>query len=338
MKEFDAAPSGAQREKLNASPYDLVPFKEMTDAYVRVAEFGAKKYTQYWSSECQGLANVENVAKIEITLPEECARNVITRLSEAGLSPSANQDQLVNAQSAVSIEPSRFWELVNVADAMKGVLKPQSLTITFDKSKTRESITQKIKTIGSNRPVTEQMTLFLESAINERSFSLISEILESRNRNILSTNPVDAPFVEPMLTFTLTTTTGQVFSEGFFVQNAITVSGFWATISRVLRKHLLIYESDVRVKKTGCWNWSKGLSRVQLIGSLLRHTFAYLRGEERDGDSVLLHTDHILWNAVALAHNVHHDLEDGRRVEPPRDYQFNTAPETEPLAPTHKST
>lgn len=72
--------------------------------------------------------------------------------------------------------------------------------------------------------------------------------------------------------------------------------------------------------KYEAWNWSKGLSRVQLIGSLLRHTFAYLRGQERDADSGLLHTDHILWNAVALTHNVHHNLEDGRRPEPVRYY------------------
>lgn len=73
-------------------------------------------------------------------------------------------------------------------------------------------------------------------------------------------------------------------------------------------------------EKYDAWNWSKGLSRVQLLGSLLRHAFAYLRGEERDRDSGLLHTDHILWNATVLSHNVHHDLEDGRRVEPVRDY------------------
>ena len=69
------------------------------------------------------------------------------------------------------------------------------------------------------------------------------------------------------------------------------------------------------------WNWSKGLARVQLLGSLLRHAFAYLRGEERDKDSGLLHTDHILWNAAVLAHNVHWSLEDGRRAEPPRAYK-----------------
>lgn len=72
------------------------------------------------------------------------------------------------------------------------------------------------------------------------------------------------------------------------------------------------------------WNWSKGLSRVQLIGSMLRHTFAYLRGQDRDQETDLLHTDHILWNAVALCHNVHWNLEDGRRAEPARDYKTAT--------------
>jgi hypothetical protein len=74
-------------------------------------------------------------------------------------------------------------------------------------------------------------------------------------------------------------------------------------------------------EKYEAWNWSKGLPRVQLLGSLLRHTFSYLRGEERDHRSGLLHTDHILWNAVTLVHNVHWNLEDGRRPEPTRPYK-----------------
>ena len=86
-------------------------------------------------------------------------------------------------------------------------------------------------------------------------------------------------------------------------------------------------EAYVRVAEFGAkkyepWNWSKGLSRVQILGSLLRHTFAYLRGEETDKDSGLSHTDHILWNAVVLTHNVRWNLEDGRRVEPLRGYKL----------------
>ena len=87
-----------------------------------------------------------------------------------------------------------------------------------------------------------------------------------------------------------------------------------------------ITDAFVRVAEFGAmkyaaWNWSLGLERVQIIGSLLRHTFAYLRGEDHDRESGLLHTDHILWNAAVLAHNVHWNLKDGRRAEPPRAYK-----------------
>lgn len=85
-------------------------------------------------------------------------------------------------------------------------------------------------------------------------------------------------------------------------------------------------DSFVRVAEFGArkydvWNWSQGLPRVQILGSLLRHTFAYLRGEERDAESGLSHADHILWNAVVLVHNIRWNLADGRRSEPPRPYK-----------------
>lgn len=79
--------------------------------------------------------------------------------------------------------------------------------------------------------------------------------------------------------------------------------------------------AEFGAKKYAPWNWSKGIARVQLCGSLLRHIFLYIRGEDNDKDSKLSHTDHILWNAVALCHNVHWNLEDGRRPEPERDYK-----------------
>jgi Domain of unknown function (DUF5664) len=71
----------------------------------------------------------------------------------------------------------------------------------------------------------------------------------------------------------------------------------------------------------GPWNWTLGFPRVQIICSLLRHAFAYIRGEDYDKKSGLLHTDHVLWNAVALTHSVHHGIEDDRRPEPPRKYK-----------------
>lgn len=79
--------------------------------------------------------------------------------------------------------------------------------------------------------------------------------------------------------------------------------------------------AEFGAKKYAAWNWSKGIARVQLCCSLLRHTFAFIRGEDRDPESGLMHTDHILWNAAALSHNVYWNLEDGRRSEPERLYK-----------------
>jgi len=49
-------------------------------------------------------------------------------------------------------------------------------------------------------------------------------------------------------------------------------------------------------------NWRKGLSWRATVGSLLRHSFAFLRGEDRDPESGLLHMAHAACNALFLIH------------------------------------
>jgi hypothetical protein len=86
-----------------------------------------------------------------------------------------------------------------------------------------------------------------------------------------------------------------------------------------------IAESYARVaefgaKKYSPWNWTLGLPRVQLLGSLLSHTFKYLRGTNFDKESGLSHIDHMLWNVIALVHAERHNIQDNRRREPSRNY------------------
>jgi hypothetical protein len=45
-------------------------------------------------------------------------------------------------------------------------------------------------------------------------------------------------------------------------------------------------------KKYGEHNWRKGISQSRLIGAALRHTFAFLRGEDKDAESGLSHLYH----------------------------------------------
>jgi Domain of unknown function (DUF5664) len=94
--------------------------------------------------------------------------------------------------------------------------------------------------------------------------------------------------------------------------------------------------SEFGAKRYGVWNWTLGLPRVQLIRSLLNHVFKYLRGEDIDKESGLSHTDHILWNAVALTHALHHNINDNRRVEPHRDYHKRNDCFAEEIKTTHK--
>lgn len=55
-------------------------------------------------------------------------------------------------------------------------------------------------------------------------------------------------------------------------------------------------------KKYETDNWTKGLPFSQITCSLSRHIWKFMWGETHDADSGLLHTDHILWNAVALVY------------------------------------
>jgi hypothetical protein len=49
-------------------------------------------------------------------------------------------------------------------------------------------------------------------------------------------------------------------------------------------------------------NWKKGLKTTEIAESLMRHLFAWLRGEDNDPESGLPHTGHILCNAMFLAY------------------------------------
>lgn len=55
-------------------------------------------------------------------------------------------------------------------------------------------------------------------------------------------------------------------------------------------------------QKYGIGNWQKGLTTVSIIESLLRHIFAYLKGEDIDSETGLKHVDHALCNAMFLVY------------------------------------
>lgn len=59
-------------------------------------------------------------------------------------------------------------------------------------------------------------------------------------------------------------------------------------------------------KKYSRDNWKKGFEHSEIVDSLLRHISEYQKGNEVDSESKLLHTAHILCNAMFLCYmNVH---------------------------------
>ena len=61
-----------------------------------------------------------------------------------------------------------------------------------------------------------------------------------------------------------------------------------------------LYEMGAR--KYSDRNWEKGMSWSRCFGPLMRHAWAYWRGEDTDPESGLPHMVHVAWNALALVH------------------------------------
>ena len=66
-------------------------------------------------------------------------------------------------------------------------------------------------------------------------------------------------------------------------------------------------------EKYGEYNFREGLEYTRIINSLMRHTLAFLAGEDNDSESGLPHTYHIGANYAMLEYmRVHHPELDNR--------------------------
>lgn len=53
-------------------------------------------------------------------------------------------------------------------------------------------------------------------------------------------------------------------------------------------------------RKYAAWNWAKGMAWMVPFGCLLRHLYAWARGEDNDEESGLPHLGHAMCNLVML--------------------------------------
>lgn len=55
-------------------------------------------------------------------------------------------------------------------------------------------------------------------------------------------------------------------------------------------------------KKYAPWNWAKGIHYMRVYGALLRHLFAWMRGQQCDEETGLPHLDHAACCLMFLQH------------------------------------
>lgn len=77
----------------------------------------------------------------------------------------------------------------------------------------------------------------------------------------------------------------------------------WHLISvQAIDEMLLVLEFGSR--KYAAHNWRKGFEWTRLVSAASRHLFAFLRGEDRDPETGLLHTAHLMCCAMFLTEHV----------------------------------
>lgn len=55
-------------------------------------------------------------------------------------------------------------------------------------------------------------------------------------------------------------------------------------------------------RKYAARNWEKGIAFTRILGAILRHTFAYMRGETHDPETGLSHMAHVMCEAMFILH------------------------------------
>lgn len=69
-------------------------------------------------------------------------------------------------------------------------------------------------------------------------------------------------------------------------------------------------------EKYSPWNWASGLEWLRLYGAILRHLFAWVDGEETDGESGLHHLDHAMASLMMLQTSAEQGLGKDNRPYP----------------------
>ena len=166
----------------------------------------------------------------------------------------------------------------------------------------------------------------LSDGNNPVSSTTLSPPQESESGSITSAEPMVSvpPSISPWLqaavasaaqrksSSTSTTATQPELSEVPFALLVTKGLASWSDLTGGLPEHSSTCGLRDFDLSTGLWNWAKGMKWSVVTSSLLRHVIAIQMGELFDDESRLPHADHLMCNAIMLAHYQKHfpDLND----------------------------
>jgi hypothetical protein len=79
--------------------------------------------------------------------------------------------------------------------------------------------------------------------------------------------------------------------------------------------HELVMVYTMGAKKYAPRNWEKGLLYSRMFASMMRHAWAFWRGEDIDAESGLHHMAHVAWGALGLVEYAKRNLGEDDRVK-----------------------
>mgnify|MGYP000957934659 CR=1 FL=1 len=204
-----------------------------------------------------------------------------------------------------TVEVKNEWDAILSAQSVTGVLvhtqKGSVVSVTKNTSDSPIQSLQSasVKIVETGKPEilkkseswrnVEKLIQRLVQETNEQntSQSLLTTVLQKQN--ITNVALPDALYAAEQSTCTLTIVTKLGNLEVSFAPDAITDLGFWTTVWKGLNARFNISRPQ---NKTGERNWELGMSWSRPFAALMRHMWAWWRGEAADPETGMSHLHH----------------------------------------------
>lgn len=250
----DLGAARGRKDDTGKARLDLLP-PELLFGVGEVLAFGAKKYTQNWKSEWARLVLAPTVVSVK----------VVTLSGDAVLVTRKNSD-------------GRIRRLRNAS------------------ARTAEIGSDEIPIESRSYKSDGELIRALDAAMRWLSGDRCSRGMDSTKPDTPNWSTQDARFADekarPGITSIIVTT--QDASAASFAADATTVSGCLEIALKGLSAQSPIFEPHSgAVSEPGARNWEKGIAYSRVFAALMRHMWAWWRGEDKDAETGLSH----LWHA-----------------------------------------